>query len=120
MQVSVQVPNRHPETNLLSVKLLEIKCRKCRIFLALPTAAEEVLHQLAAVGGEDAADDGGLGVQGAGGILSVAALGVVAAVDDAGHLCPAQGSGAHGARLDGDVEGAVGQVFYNERLQLQT
>ena len=82
--------------------------------MGLPFLAEEVLHQLAAVGGEDAADDGGFGVQGAGGILAVAALGVVAAVNDAGHLGPAQGSGAHGARFDGDVEGAVGKVLAAE------
>ena len=48
------------------------------------------------------------------GEVGVAALGVATTVDNAGYLTPSEGSGTHGAGFDGDVEGAVGEVFATE------
>ena len=72
---------------------------------------EEGLHQFAAVGFKDATGNDGLGVEGTGGIELVAALLVGRTIDDTGNLCPADGSGTHRAGLDGDVEGAVGEIL---------
>lgn len=77
----------------------------------LSLVLKEVLHQLAALVLQNATSDGALGVQGMRGILMITALLVAAAIDHAGQLCPAQGSGTHRARLYGDVKRAVGQVL---------
>ena len=69
------------------------------------------MHQLAALVFEDVAGDGAAGMQGTGSVASVATLLVTTAIDDAGNLAPAQGTGTHGAGLYGDVEGAVGEVL---------
>ena len=50
-------------------------------------------------------------MQEGGGEEGVTALDVEGAVDDAGDLRPGEGSGTHGTGLDGDVEGAIGEIF---------
>ena len=72
---------------------------------------EELLHQLAALVFQNAGRDSAAGMQGLRSQQCEAALFVVAAVDDAGNLAPAKGSGTHGARLYGNIECTVGQVF---------
>lgn len=72
---------------------------------------EEGLHEFAAVRFEDAGGDGGLGMESTRGEEVIATLIVLTAVDDARDLCPADGAGTHGAGLDGDVEGAIGEVL---------
>lgn len=72
---------------------------------------EEGLHEFAAVGLKNAGGDSGLGMESVRGEEVIATLIVLTAVDDAGDLCPADGAGTHGAGLDGDVEGAVGEVL---------
>jgi hypothetical protein len=76
---------------------------------------EEVGEEGAAFGLEDAADDFDAMVQegvpgevqeGAAG----AGLGVVGAEDESGDPSQDEGTGAHGARLEGDIEGAVVQA----------
>lgn len=69
------------------------------------------MHQLAAFFFQDAAYAFCLGVKGARGVETEAALGIGGAVDDAGQLGPSDGTGTHGARLHGDVERAVTEVF---------
>ena len=72
---------------------------------------EEGLHEFAAVGLKDAGGDGGLGMEGVRGEEVIATLIILTAVDDARDLRPADGAGTHGAGLDGDVEGAIGEVL---------
>ena len=72
---------------------------------------EEGLHEFAAVGLKDAGGDGGLGMESVRGEEVIASLIILTAVDDARDLRPADGAGTHGAGLDGDVEGAVGEVL---------
>ena len=72
---------------------------------------EEGLHEFATFGFEDAGGDGGLGMESTRGEEVVASLIILTAVDDARDLCPADGAGTHGAGLDSDVEGAIGEVL---------
>ena len=72
---------------------------------------EEGLHEFATFGFKDAGGDGGLGMESVRGEEVIATLIVLTAVDDARDLCPADGAGTHGAGLDGDVEGAIGEVL---------
>ena len=72
---------------------------------------EELLHKLTAFLFEDASGNGTTGMEGVGGEIGVATLGVATAIDDAGNLTPSESSGTHGTGFDGDVEGAVGEVF---------
>ena len=48
------------------------------------------------------------------GVYGVAALGIGCSIDDSAYLRPADGSCAHRARFDGDVESSVRQVFAAE------
>ena len=81
----------------------------CLLFSAL--LFEEGLHEFAAVGFEDAGGDRGLGMESTRGDKVIASLIILTAIDDAGDLRPSDGAGTHGAGLDGDVEGAVGEVL---------
>ena len=72
---------------------------------------EELLHELAAFVLEDASGNGTTGMEGVGGEIGVAALGIATAIDDARNLTPSEGSSTHGTGFDGDVDGAVGKVF---------
>ena len=72
---------------------------------------EEGLHEFAAVGLKDAGGDSGLVMESVRGEEVIASLIIQTAVDDARDLCPADGAGTHGAGLDGDVEGAIGEVL---------
>ena len=72
---------------------------------------EEGLHEFATVGLKNAGGDSGLGMESVRGEEVIATLIVLTAVDDARDLCPADGAGTHGAGLDGDVEGAIGEVL---------
>ena len=81
----------------------------CLLFSAL--LFEEGLHEFAALGLKDAGGDSGLGMESTRGEEVIAALIVLTAVDDARDLRPADGAGTHGAGLDGDVEGAIGEVL---------
>ena len=81
----------------------------CLLFSAL--LLEEGLHEFAAVRFEDAGGDGGLGMEGVRGEEVIATLIILTAVDDARDLRPADGAGTHGAGLDGNVKGAIGEVL---------
>ena len=59
------------------------------IICLLSLVLEEELHELAALFAEDTLGGDGLGMQGAGSIFAIAALGVRTAVDNARHLRPA-------------------------------
>ena len=80
-----------------------------------PPLAEELRHQRTGFVGQDTAGDGRLGMEHAGGIHVVAALRVVGAVDQPAQLRPTQRTGAHGARLDGDIERAFVQILAAQR-----
>lgn len=79
-----------------------------------PFFFEELLHEGFAFFFEDAACDGAFGMEGVGSVALEAAFLVVGSIDEAAYLCPSDGSGAHGAGLDSDVEGALRQVFATE------
>ena len=66
---------------------------------------------MGALVGQHAAHHLGAAVEGGGAVGVIAALVVVGAIDHAAHLAPRQGSGAPQARLDGDIEGSVGQLL---------
>ena len=73
--------------------------------------AKEVSHKLRALGFEHSGCDLRLLVEGRGAEGVIAALVVGSAIYHAGNLAPAECSGTHEARLHGDVEGAVGEIF---------
>ena len=86
--------------------------KSATLFYSLaPLSLEEVLHEGFAVVLQHAFCDGGLGMEGFGGEAGEAPLVVAAAEDDAGELRPADGTGAHHARLHGDVERAAAEVL---------
>ena len=76
-----------------------------------PFLAKELLHQLAALFLKNAPCYCCLGVHGMWGIRVEAPFLVGTAIDNAGKLCPANGTGTHGARLHGDIKRAVCEVF---------
>ena len=75
---------------------------------------EELLHEGSTFFFEDSAGDGAFRMEGVGGEALEPPLLVVGTIDEAAYLCPSDGSGAHSARLHGDVERALGQVFASE------
>ena len=79
------------------------------LFLSL--FSEEVLHQLPAFFLQDTALHNGFRVEGLWSEAMESAFLVLAAIDNALHLCPADGSSAHHAGFHGDVERAVGQIL---------
>ena len=81
------------------------------LLMSLSFFLKELLHELAAFLFKDTGGNNTTGMKGVGGEIGVAALGVATAIDDTGNLAPAKGSGTHGTGFDGDVEGAVGEVF---------
>ena len=81
----------------------------CLLFSAL--LLEEGLHEFATIGFKDAGGDGGLGMESTRGEEVIATLIILTAVDDARDLRPADGAGTHGAGLDGNVKGAIGEVL---------
>ena len=79
--------------------------------LFLSFLLKELLHELAALVFKDAGGNGTTGMEGVRGEVGVASLGVATAIDDTGNLTPTEGSGTHSTGFDGDVEGAVDEVF---------
>ena len=69
------------------------------------------MHELTTFVFQYTASDLTFGVQGMGRIVGVATLLVATAINNAGYLAPAQGSGTHRTGLYGNVERAVGEVF---------
>jgi len=69
------------------------------------------LHQLAALGFQDAGGYCGLGMEGIGSQEVIAAFIVRRAINNAGNLSPPYGSCTHGARLNGDIKGAIGEIL---------
>lgn len=51
-----------------------------------------------------------------GSIEGIAALGIGGTIDDSVYLGPAEGSGAHHAGFDGDIEGAALEIFSTEKV----
>ena len=77
---------------------------------------EEVFYYLCTFVGEDARCDLCLGVKGLWRGERVASLGVGCSIDEAAHLCPSDGTCAHGAWLKSDVDSAVGEVLAAEGI----
>lgn len=77
---------------------------------------EKVHHQFPALLAQYSLHHLCLGMQGVGGILAVAPLVLAGSIDDAPHLGPPDGPGAHHAGFHGHVERAVGQVFAAEGI----
>ena len=69
----------------------------------LPPFREEALHEVGAVALQYASGNFGLGVQRLWCKAAIASLVVGCAIDQAPQLCPSQCSGAHDARLYGDI-----------------
>ena len=69
------------------------------------------MHKLAAFLFEDTASYCTFRMQSMRRIVGIAAFFVTTAIDNAGYLAPAKGSGTHGAGLYSDVERAVGKVL---------
>ena len=72
---------------------------------------EEFFYQCSALLGEHTGVDFCLWMQHIGCEDGVATLWVGCAVNESAYLCPGYSTGAHGARLHGNVECAVGEVF---------
>lgn len=77
---------------------------------------KEILHQLPTLIFHHSGSDAGLGMEGMGSIEGIAALGIGGAIDDSVYLGPAEGSSAHHARFDGDIEGAALEIFSTEKV----
>ena len=82
----------------------------------LSFVSEKLLHQFPAFILKNASHNVCSRVHGVRGVVPVATLLVKGTIDDAGHLCPTDGSGTHRAGLYRDIEGAVGQVFPSEQI----
>ena len=83
-----------------------------RTAISLPFVGEKPTHNVGGLVGEHSLDHGGLGMEWlSADECGVAAFFVGGTENDSFHLAPSDGSGAHQARFDGDVEGGVGEIF---------